>query len=88
MIFEHTQDKENTFRLWSQNLQTNYAKGVNKNNFTKYLIHCSILIEVMSELSQIPAYHFESWVKFMKNVNDLIKVEDEREKQKLSLSSL
>ncbi|CAK77033.1 unnamed protein product (macronuclear) [Paramecium tetraurelia] len=88
MIFEHTQDKENTFRLWSENSQTNYAKGVNKNNFAKYLIHCSVLIEVMGELSQIPGYHFESWVKFMKNVFDLIKVEDEREKQKLSLNSL
>lgn len=42
----------------------------------------------MGELSQIPGYHFESWVKFMKNVYDLIKVEDEREKQKLSLNSL
>ncbi|CAD8086484.1 unnamed protein product [Paramecium sonneborni] len=88
MIFDNTQDKENTFRLWSDNSQTNYAKGVNKNNFAKYLIHCTVLIEVMGELSQIPGYHFESWVKFMKNVFDLIKVDDEREKQKLSLNSL
>ncbi|CAD8071079.1 unnamed protein product [Paramecium primaurelia] len=88
MIFENTQDKDNTFQLWSENSQNNYAKGVNKTNFAQYLIHCSTLIEVMGELSQIPGYHFESWVKFMKNVYDLIIVEDEREKQKLSLDSL
>lgn len=34
----------------------------------------------MGELSQIPGFYFESWVKFMKNVYDLILVEDEREK--------
>ncbi|CAD8174994.1 unnamed protein product [Paramecium octaurelia] len=88
MIFQYTQDRENTFKLWSDNSLTNYAKGVNKTNFSKYLIHCSTLIDVMGDLSQIPGYHFESWVKFMKNVYDLVAIEEEREKQQLSITSL
>ncbi|CAD8128691.1 unnamed protein product [Paramecium sonneborni] len=52
MIFERTQDIENTFRLCSQNQKTNYLKGVNNNNSAKYLIHCSVLIEVIPDSSQ------------------------------------
>lgn len=39
-----------------------------------------ILIDVMSEYSQFPAHHFESWTKFIMNIYDLIRVEDERDK--------
>ncbi|CAD8091711.1 unnamed protein product [Paramecium sonneborni] len=88
IIFENTQDKDNTFRLWSDNSQTNYAKGVNKNNFEKYLQHCSILIDIMNDLSSNQGNYFEYWYKFMRNVYNLIKIEIKREKQKLSLESL
>ncbi|CAK74541.1 unnamed protein product (macronuclear) [Paramecium tetraurelia] len=88
LIFQYTSDQDNTFRLWNDSMLTNYAKGITRNNIARYLSHCMILIDVMSELSQFPAHHFESWTKFIMNVYDLIRVEDEREKQKQSLSSL
>ncbi|CAD8098779.1 unnamed protein product [Paramecium sonneborni] len=88
LIFQYTSDQDNTFRLWTDSVLTNYAKGITRNNIARYLSHCMILIDVMGELSQYPAHHFESWTKFIMNVYDLIRMEDEREKQKLSLSSL
>ena len=42
----------------------------------------------MSELSQFPGFYFDAWVKFMRNIFELIKVENEREKLNLSLDSL
>ncbi|CAD8081325.1 unnamed protein product [Paramecium sonneborni] len=64
-LFEHTSiNKKGTTTLFSN--------GINKNNLSEYISFCNAIIDFMTQVSPLEGFNFQSWIKFLNKLYNLM----------------